>query len=137
MSGAVRGNITIPCRPEGSPKPTIKWRKRSAGGAITDISVTINSGQQPTDNTAKFEMTLNGDLIIRDITSSDAGDYICTATNDQGEDNSACTLEVQGGFHYKNVYRIKKQQKNTTTMQIVQVLISYTLVSWSNLSSAA
>lgn len=51
------------------------------------------------DTTAKFQMTLNGDLIIRDITMGDAGDYICTATNDLGEDYSACRLDVQSKYN--------------------------------------
>lgn len=96
LSGAERGNITIPCQPEGSPRPTIKWSRRSINGGLSDIGVSMNTGQ-PVDTTAKFQMTLNGDLIIRDITMGDAGDYICTATNNLGEDYSACRLDVQTG----------------------------------------
>ena len=44
---------------------------------------------------AKLRMTLNGDLIITNLQMDDEGAYICTATNDHGEDQSACQLQIQ------------------------------------------
>ena len=94
LSGAVNGNITIECRPEAAPKPTIKWSKRDRFGNLNDLSVSVIVGGN-IDTGAKLQMTLIGDLIITNLQMDDQGDYICTATNDHGEDQSACQVQIQ------------------------------------------
>ena len=50
------------------------------------------------DNTVHYRMNLNGDLVITNIGNEDEGTFICIATNDYGEDQSACQLSVQGKY---------------------------------------
>lgn len=95
LAGAIRGNISIPCQPEASPRPSIKWAKQDRFGNLQELSVTVMTGT--TVDTAHYRMNLNGDLIITNIGTEDEGTFICIATNDFGEDQSACQLSVQEG----------------------------------------
>ncbi|XP_052094174.1 contactin-like [Mytilus californianus] len=78
--GAVNGNITIQCRPEAAPAPTIEWY----------IGASLIS------STDKFRRELNGDLVITGLGMADAGVYRCKATNDLGSTESAGRLFVKG-----------------------------------------
>ena len=55
--------LTLNCSATGDPQPVISWRKQ--GGHLP-----VGRNQQ-----------INGALVIRDITKSDTGYYICTATS--------------------------------------------------------
>ncbi|VDI31183.1 contactin 1 [Mytilus galloprovincialis] len=96
LAGAIRGNISIPCHPEASPRPSIRWARQDRFGNVQDLSVQVITGPI-VDNTVHYRMNLNGDLVITNIGNEDEGTFICIATNDYGEDQSACQLSVQDG----------------------------------------
>ncbi|XP_066420600.1 neural cell adhesion molecule 1 isoform X6 [Molothrus aeneus] len=79
--------ITLTCEASGDPIPSITWRSSSR-------------------NISSEEKTLDGRIVVRsharvssltlkDIQYTDAGEYICTASNTIGQDSQAMYLEVQ------------------------------------------
>uniref|UniRef100_A0A8C8S9J7 Neural cell adhesion molecule 1 n=1 Tax=Pelusios castaneus TaxID=367368 RepID=A0A8C8S9J7_9SAUR len=79
--------ITLTCEASGDPIPSITWR----------IS---------TRNISNEEKTLDGRIVVhshvrvssltlKDIQYTDAGEYVCTASNTIGQDSQAMYLEVQ------------------------------------------
>ena len=59
----VGDSLKLNCSATGDPQPVITWKKQ--GGPLP-----VGRSQQ-----------INGDLVIRDISRNDAGNYICIATN--------------------------------------------------------
>ena len=55
--------LTLNCSAAGDPQPVIRWKKQ--GGQLP-----VGRSQQS-----------NGDLVIRGLQESDAGNYICVATS--------------------------------------------------------
>ncbi|NXE93609.1 NCAM1 protein, partial [Menura novaehollandiae] len=79
--------ITLTCEASGDPIPSITWRTS-------------------TRNISNEEKTLDGRIIVRsharvssltlkEIQYTDAGEYVCTASNTIGQDSQAMYLEVQ------------------------------------------
>ncbi|XP_050178956.1 neural cell adhesion molecule 1 isoform X6 [Myiozetetes cayanensis] len=79
--------ITLTCEASGDPIPSITWRTSSR-------------------NISSEEKTLDGRIIVRsharvssltlkEIQYTDAGEYVCTASNTIGQDSQAMYLEVQ------------------------------------------
>ncbi|NXK63859.1 NCAM1 protein, partial [Sylvietta virens] len=79
--------ITLTCEASGDPIPSITWRTS-------------------TRNISSEEKTLDGRIVVRsharvssltlkDIQYTDAGEYVCTASNTIGQDSQAMYLEVQ------------------------------------------
>ncbi|KAM8795648.1 neural cell adhesion molecule 1 isoform 3-T3 [Eudromia elegans] len=79
--------ITLTCEASGDPIPSITWRTS-------------------TRNISNEEKTLDGRIVIRsharvssltlkEIQYTDAGEYVCTASNTIGQDSQAMYLEVQ------------------------------------------
>ncbi|NXP76728.1 NCAM1 protein, partial [Ramphastos sulfuratus] len=79
--------ITLTCEASGDPIPSITWRTS-------------------TRNISNEEKTLDGRMVVRsharvssltlkEIQYTDAGEYICTASNTIGQDSQAMYLEVQ------------------------------------------
>ncbi|NXR06220.1 NCAM1 protein, partial [Semnornis frantzii] len=79
--------ITLTCEASGDPIPSITWRTS-------------------TRNISSEEKTLDGRMVVRsharvssltlkEIQYTDAGEYICTASNTIGQDSQAMYLEVQ------------------------------------------
>lgn len=64
-------NTKLMCRAEGVPKPSIKW--------LDPREEEIDS-----EDTGKYEILPNGDLIVRNLKWSDMGNYVCTAENNHG-----------------------------------------------------
>lgn len=77
----INGNATIPCDPEGAPQPTKQWRK---GGSL------IN----PPPQGDRLRLLPNGYLFIQAVSTVDAGNYSCTATNSIGSASAYTTLTV-------------------------------------------
>ena len=57
------GTLKLNCSATGDPRPVISWKKQ--GGQLP-----VGRSQQ-----------INGDLVIRDISRNDTGNFICMATN--------------------------------------------------------
>ena len=59
-------SVLLPCRPQGSPRPTVKWRKLGGGGgALND----------------RFLVTPKG-FYLKQVLNEDAGEYQVTLVND-------------------------------------------------------
>ncbi|KAL4226978.1 Contactin-3 [Mactra antiquata] len=82
MSGASGGNITIECRPEAAPFPEIIWLKNGGN---------LNPG---TDSGSRLQLTIEGDLKIKDMNAGDAGMYTCVAKNELGEARNSTMLRI-------------------------------------------
>lgn len=72
--------VQFDCRVAGDPTPTIKWQKDS-------IPVPLTTSH-------KHEITLDGSLVIQDVTRSDSGTYECVAENFAGTAQVQAHLEV-------------------------------------------
>ena len=75
-------NLTLTCRCQGVPKPTIKWYQN-------DVEIKSTTKQ-------KIESKLDGTqtLTINRVDLTDGGQFKVVATNDQGSVTSACQVEV-------------------------------------------
>ncbi|XP_060073482.1 basement membrane-specific heparan sulfate proteoglycan core protein-like [Ylistrum balloti] len=65
---------------DGDPPPTLTW-SRAGGEAFT------------TENTELME---NGVIMFKQVTGAEAGEYVCTATNDMGSVSATAVLIIQG-----------------------------------------
>ena len=88
MTGAEGGNITILCRPEAAPFPTIIWFHNGAN---------MNVGY---DFTARQHMTLSGDLVMSEMTQGDQGLYECRVSNVHGEARNSTMLNLVGWLEF-------------------------------------
>ncbi|CAH1639978.1 unnamed protein product [Spodoptera littoralis] len=68
----------LKCRVFGAPKPIVKWMK-------DDVDVTGG----------KYNITADGDLVIRDVSYTDVGTYQCYAKNKFGEKSAFGSLDVK------------------------------------------
>ena len=85
IAGALLGNITIPCEPEGAPRAEIKWMKNGANLGVSTGST----------GTGRLQLLPNNFLLIQQLSMGDAGVYACVATNSLGSATSYCRLNVQ------------------------------------------
>ncbi|XP_029636618.1 contactin [Octopus sinensis] len=81
---AEQGNVTLPCKPEAAPYPTIEWFKNG-----------MSLGLTPGSPSNRYTLYHNGDLLITDIMSSDGGTYKCEATNRLGTASTETLLSVK------------------------------------------
>ncbi|KAG7157810.1 Neuroglian-like 2 [Homarus americanus] len=70
--------VNITCRVFGAPKPRITW---------------MRDGLELTGG--RFQVTPEGDLVIQDVSFTDAGDYVCSAENKFGQQEADGSLEVK------------------------------------------
>ncbi|KAJ6659822.1 hypothetical protein lerEdw1_018277 [Lerista edwardsae] len=73
------GEIIIHCQPKAAPKSIILWTK----------------GTELLRNSSSITITLDGTLVIRNISKSDEGKYTCFAENFMGKANSTGILSVR------------------------------------------
>ncbi|XP_058814203.1 neuroglian isoform X1 [Topomyia yanbarensis] len=73
-----RRNVTMTCRVFGAPKPEVKW---------------IRNGRELTGG--RYQILETGDLFIRGVEFSDAGEYTCNAINKLGEKSASGELVVK------------------------------------------
>eukprot|EP00118_Oscarella_pearsei_P016938 m.165733 g.165733 ORF g.165733 m.165733 type:complete len:5158 (+) comp38902_c0_seq1:154-15627(+) len=81
ITGVVGRTAWLPCNATGLPSPTVSWTVN--GTAIGDSS--------------KYRTLLNGSLRVSDLVRNDAGVYVCTATNEGGENSTDVTLIIYYG----------------------------------------
>ncbi|KAM4700365.1 contactin-2 [Discoglossus pictus] len=73
------GEVIIQCNPRAAPTPIITWSK----------------GTELLRNTSRVTVTVNGTLILRNISQTDEGKYTCFAENIMGKSNSTGILSVR------------------------------------------
>ena len=83
--GALGGTVTIVCSPEAAPSPVITWLKNG------------NPVGSP-DEGARIRVLSNGNIVISQLVTSDAGSYTCRAENSFGSDSSVGVVEVLGAW---------------------------------------
>ena len=84
--------VTLDCPAEGAPRPTILWFYKGI----------------PLDNEFATGLTISEDgktLRIASAQLSDAGDYVCIATNEAGDAQLDHILNVLGKFLYMIIWR--------------------------------
>ncbi|KAK2571460.1 Neuroglian [Acropora cervicornis] len=64
----VRSSVEFTCRPTGEPKPAIRWL----------------FGAMQLEGTGRYRILPNGNLVIRNVTRTDSGEYTCEARNKLG-----------------------------------------------------
>lgn len=94
LEAALSGNVTYVCEPEAAPFPEFAWSKNGA-----------NLGLVAGDTSGRIRLLRNGNLLITQVQSSDAGKYRCTATNQAGSGYSEGTLIVTSK---KNITHLQK-----------------------------
>ncbi|KAG8185822.1 hypothetical protein JTE90_002045 [Oedothorax gibbosus] len=62
-------DLRVVCRVEGEPRPRVQW---------------LNPREDRIEENAKFQISMNGDLLIRNLKWKDMGNYICVAENIHG-----------------------------------------------------
>ena len=86
-----KGNqVKLTCVAAGEPVPKLIWRwkgKEIAGDNREHIKIK--------ESKDKVQSQISSDLIIVKSRQSDSGTYSCTATNNDGEETSSCTLDVR------------------------------------------
>ena len=85
VTGAVGGDITIVCNPEGAPFPEITWTR---------------NGATLTSDGSHVTQLANGNLIIQDLSKADTGTYTCRAENRFGDANSSTVLTLASEFWF-------------------------------------
>ncbi|XP_067306039.1 immunoglobulin superfamily member 10 [Pseudorasbora parva] len=75
----------LPCMATGNPAPTISWNRFSS---TTGNMLTIKGKM------GKFEVLMNGTLLIQRTNIKDQGQYLCFAQNKYGSDKLVVTLSV-------------------------------------------
>ncbi|XP_028925266.1 contactin-2 [Ornithorhynchus anatinus] len=73
------GEVIIPCQPRSAPRAVVLWSK----------------GTELLTNSSRVTITLDGTLILRNLSRSDEGKYTCFAENFMGKANSTGTLSVR------------------------------------------
>ncbi|GAB6024702.1 hypothetical protein CHUAL_009835 [Chamberlinius hualienensis] len=74
---------TLPCSVSGEPQPSVEWRK--ATGESLDLLA----------DSSRYRRLVDGSLQIVEVQPSDAGNYVCTATNPSGTAEKLMKLIIQ------------------------------------------
>ncbi|RWS30283.1 cell adhesion molecule-like protein, partial [Leptotrombidium deliense] len=101
---AKKGNqLWVNCQSSGFPQPRIVWKKAQN---LSAMYKTITSS-------IHIQILDNGTLYIDDIQKSDAGDYLCQASNGIGSDLSKIIhISVHEAAHFKTRFKADSARKN-------------------------
>lgn len=75
------GNMTLICRPEAAPLPSITWFKNGV-----ELSTSLTN----------MEQGVHGQLTVVGVNKGDEGTYVCKAVNALGEAEDRTTVQVIG-----------------------------------------
>ena len=81
--GGISGNASFTCHPDAAPFPSFKWLKNG-----------MELNLVPGDITSRIMMLANGNLLMTNVNSNDAGYYTCQAENTFGTATSAGQLVI-------------------------------------------
>ncbi|XP_076177347.1 cell adhesion molecule Dscam2 isoform X9 [Ptiloglossa arizonensis] len=82
MSARLKDTIVIPCVAYGNPTPTNRWYYNR------------NQREEPIEDTSGHYVVRDGSLIVQGVQESDAGSYMCTASNSEGSESMEVRLTV-------------------------------------------
>ncbi|XP_076760113.1 cell adhesion molecule Dscam2 isoform X3 [Xylocopa sonorina] len=82
MSARLKDTIVIPCVAYGNPTPTNRWYYNR------------NQREEPVEDSSGRYLVRDGSLIIQGVQESDAGSYMCTASNSEGSESMEVRLTV-------------------------------------------
>ncbi|KAK3506808.1 hypothetical protein QTP70_028372 [Hemibagrus guttatus] len=80
MTVQVEHSIDLPCVAQGVPQPSVMWKK--------DGTTLVADG-------ARYSLSADGTLTVRQVALSDEGVYTCLASNVAGQDEASVQLQVQ------------------------------------------
>ncbi|XP_074598354.1 cell adhesion molecule Dscam1-like [Brevipalpus obovatus] len=93
-SSVVRGrSLSVDCQAEGFPIPRIGWNKGEGNPPHNYKSIMSNPHLQVYEN---------GSLTIQEVQDSDAGSYLCQASNSVGIISKVVTITVHVAAHFKS-----------------------------------
>ncbi|CAC5416243.1 NCAM [Mytilus coruscus] len=98
-------SATIKCTAYGEPIPKITWMKEGTSVEITDGTQIDNSDIVASQVTRPDRMEVEGSLQISNLKSSDAGFYICKATNEAKSVEKSAYLSVQYKPNFSKVMK--------------------------------
>ncbi|XP_050091800.1 tyrosine-protein kinase-like otk [Anopheles aquasalis] len=79
----------IHCKAQGTPTPTVHWTVEGNRGASVDAAKAGSSNPLP--DTVE---DVNGTLVFRAVTADHRGNYVCVASNSQGEIRASVAVNV-------------------------------------------
>ncbi|MEE6496324.1 hypothetical protein FKM82_002300 [Ascaphus truei] len=82
VTAMVNLQTTLPCEVTGTPKPRVEWMKN---GRLINTDLYQNL----------YRLLSSGSLVIISPSVDDTGVYVCTASNDAGQDKISIDLSVQ------------------------------------------
>ncbi|RWS03186.1 cell adhesion molecule-like protein, partial [Dinothrombium tinctorium] len=83
-------NAYLPCIAHGFPVPHYRWYRKSSEREQIEY-VNIDSGRT-------YVIARTGILVIRNVSKSDSGQYICVVNNSEGEDKMSFDLVVKASL---------------------------------------
>ncbi|XP_052063320.1 neural cell adhesion molecule 2-like isoform X2 [Mytilus californianus] len=98
-------SATIKCTAYGEPIPKITWMKEGTSVEITDGTQIDNSDIVASQVARPDRMEVEGSLQISNLKSSDAGFYICKATNEAKSVEKSAYLSVQYKPNFSKVMK--------------------------------
>lgn len=81
MKVHVEHSIDLTCVAQGVPQPSVMWKK---------------NGTTPVVDGARYSLSTDGTMTVRQVELSDGGVYTCVASNIAGQDEASVQLQVQG-----------------------------------------
>ncbi|XP_014666254.1 PREDICTED: protein sidekick-1-like [Priapulus caudatus] len=97
-------DVTVVCKVDGAPTPTVTWKFNGGGTGSGKSSVCITSGEVCTghqkhdgkdvSSSSHLQILSSGDLFVADVKQSDAGVYTCEAANELGSVTASAHLTV-------------------------------------------
>ncbi|KAJ0021980.1 hypothetical protein NQD34_009470 [Periophthalmus magnuspinnatus] len=107
-SSEMEEQVTLTCEASGDPTPTISW---SSGEHVF-----TEAEQSPDGNVVVRSDARVSSLTLKDVTYTDAGQYICTAQSAIGEDTAAAYLEVHYAPKIQGTVAVYTWEGNSANM---------------------
>ncbi|XP_017766445.1 PREDICTED: Down syndrome cell adhesion molecule-like protein Dscam2 isoform X1 [Eufriesea mexicana] len=82
MSARLKDTIVIPCVAYGNPTPTNRWYYNR------------NQREESVEDSSGHYVVRDGSLVIQGVQETDAGSYMCTASNSEGSESMEVKLTV-------------------------------------------
>ncbi|XP_063440129.1 neural cell adhesion molecule 2-like isoform X2 [Mytilus trossulus] len=127
-------SATIKCTAYGEPIPKITWMKEGTSVEITDGSQIDNSDIVASQVTRDDRMEVEGSLQISNLKSSDAGFYICKATNEAKSVEKSGYLSVQYKPNFSKVMKdvMYSWGGQSTNIKCIATGVPNAAITWMN-----